>query len=120
MNTAHATERTLINVAVLHAPYKVEADLLAHIIAPLSAADKAELRAFLTAVSIPLLRFMPAAEAARLYTADKMTLVELANAINEAFDGVYQITMTHVLETPAPDPKHLMRTLEDTLPLLAA
>ncbi|MBI1363399.1 MAG: hypothetical protein GC134_05390 [Proteobacteria bacterium] len=120
MNTAHATERAIINIALLHAPYKVDSEVLRHYIAPLGDADKAELRAFLTTVTIPLMRFMSPEEAAQLYFTDNMTLVDAANAFNEAFDGKYQISMTHVMDRPRPDPKHLMKVMEETATLLAA
>lgn len=89
MNTAQKTERTLIHVALLFAPYVPEPDVFAHYVGGLSAEDRAELKHFMTTVTLPILRFMRPEEAKTHYAAGTPELVDVANAFNEAFDGKY-------------------------------
>jgi len=118
MNTAQKTERTLIHVALLFAPYVPEPDVFAHYVGGLSAEDRAELKHFMTTVTLPILRFMRPEEAKTLYAAGTPELVDVANAFNEAFDGKYMIRASDVMARPAPDPKHLLKVLEAALAVL--
>ncbi len=120
MNTAQKTERTLIHVALLFAPYVPEPDVLTHYVGRLSDEDRAELKDFMTTVTLPLLRFMRPEEAKTLYAASTPELVEVANAFNEAFDGVYMIRASDVMARPAPDPKQLLKVLEAAVTALDA